>query len=210
VTGVERETVTGLVFDGSVFADVNWERVENAEFQGCTFVGSNLNEAVVKASRFVECRFERCDLSLWKPTDSVVGGCHFEDCRMLGIDWTIASWPRVALYEANTFLRCDLSHSTFADLDLGPTRFSECRLRESSFRFARMAGADLKESDCLGTDFHGADLSGAALVGVAGLTVDPLSSKLQGATVDADGAIAILESLGINLEAVQPDPPSEP
>ena len=202
---MERETVTGVVVDQSVFADVNWERVEDAEFHGCTFVGSDFSDAIVTESRFVECRFERCDLSLWKPANSVVGGCHFEDCRLLGVDWTLASWPRVALYEANTFLRCDLSMGTFADLDLGPTRFSECRLRELSFRFARMAGADLRGSDCLGTDFHGADLSGAALVGVAGLTVDPISSKLDGATVDAEGAIAILQSLGINLETVEPD-----
>jgi uncharacterized protein YjbI with pentapeptide repeats len=68
-----------------------------------------------------------------------------------------------------------------------------------------MVGADLKGSDCLGADFHGADLSGASLVGVAGLAVDPMSSKLEGATVDAEGAIAILECLGINLESVEPD-----
>lgn len=209
MTAVERETVTGVVVDGSVFDKVDWERVEQSEFLGCTFIGSNFSEAIVSDTRFVECRFDRCDFSLWKPPDSLVGGCHFEDCRMLGIDWTIGSWPRVRLYEANTFLRCDLSLGTFADLDLGPTRFSECRLRESSFRFARMVGADLKGSDCLGADFRGADLSGASLVGVAGLTIDPLSSKLQDASVDADGAIAILESLGINLETVEPDSPAD-
>ena len=205
MTVVERETVTGVVADQSVFADVNWERVADAEFHGCTFVGADFSEAKVTDTRFVECRFERCDLSLWKPTRSVIGESHFEDCRLLGVDWTLASWPRVALYEANTFLRCDLSMGTFADLDLGATRFSECRMRESSFRFTRMAGADLKGSDCLGADFHGADLSGASLVGVAGLGVNPMSSKLDGATVDAEGAIAILEALGINLETVEPD-----
>lgn len=194
-----------MAFEGVVFTDVNWDRVEESEFQGCTFVGSNFSEAIIKASRFVECRFERCDLSLLRATDSVVGECHFEDCRMLGIDWTLASWPQVALYDPNTFLRCDLSMGTFADLDLGSIRFSDCRLREASFRFARMAGADLRGSDCSGADFHGADLSGAGLVGAGGLEIDPLTSNLHGATVDADGAIAILQSLGINLETVEAD-----
>jgi uncharacterized protein YjbI with pentapeptide repeats len=195
-----------MVVDGEVFTDVNWERVNHSEFHTCTFVGSNLSEAIVSDTRFVECRFERCDFSLWKPTDSLIGGCHFEDSRLLGIDWTLADWPRVALYEANVFLRCDLSMGTFVDLELGSIQFSECRLRESSFRFARMAGADLRGSDCLGADFHGADLSGAGLVGAVGLLVDPLSSKLRGATVDAATGMAILDSLGINLETVEPDP----
>lgn len=206
--GVDRETMTGVSVEGSVFSDVNWERVADSEFVECTFVGSDLSEAIVSKSRFVDCRFEGCDLSLWRPTDALVGGCHFEDCRMLGIDWTVASWPRAPLHEANTFLRCDLSLSTFADLDLGATRFIECRLHESSFRSARLAGADFTLSECPGVDFHGADLSEASLVGVAGLTIDPLSSKLEGATVDAGGAMAILDSLGINLAGG--DPPSGP
>ena len=205
MTVVEREAVSGMVVEEETFTDVNWERVNDSEFDACTFVGSDFSEAIVSDTRFVDCRFERCDLSLWKPAGSLIGGCHFEDSRLLGIDWTLADWPRVALNEANAFLRCDLSMGTFADLDLGPTRFIECRMRESSFRFARMAGADLKGSDCLGADFHGADLSGASLVGVAGLAVDPIASKLDSAIVDAEGAIAILESLGINLEAVEPD-----
>jgi len=210
VTTVERETVSGMVAEGAIFTDVSWERVEESEFHGCTFVGSNLSEAIVSDTRFVECRFERCDFSLWKPSGSLIGSCRFEDSRLLGIDWTLADWPRVALYEANVFLRCDLSMGTFADLELGSIHFIECRLRESSFRFARMAGADLRGSDCLGTDFQGADLSGAGLVGAIGLLVDPLSSKLQGATVDAAAGIAILGSLGINLESVETDPAQNP
>ena len=210
MTKVEREAVDGVVVEGSLFTGVNWSSVTDSEFQGCTFVGSDLSEATIEGSRFLECRFERCDLSLWKPTDSVVGGCHFEDCRLLGIDWTIGAWPRVPLHEANTFIRCDLSMGTFADLELGPTRFRDCRLRESSFRFARLAGADFGGSDCLGADFHGADLTGAHLVGVPGLMLDPLSSKLGGAIVDATAGMAILESLGINLASTGPDAPQEP
>jgi uncharacterized protein YjbI with pentapeptide repeats len=197
------EAVEGAAAEGTVFTDVNWGSVIESEFQGCTFVGADLSEAVIADSRFVDCHFQRSDLSLWKPTDSVIGGCVFEDCRMLGIDWTLASWPRVPLHEANAFARCNLSMGTFADLDLGPVRFGECRLRETSFRHARMAGADFGGSDCRGADFHGADLTGALLVGVLDLSVDPRSTKLEGARVDAVTGVGILELLGITLDSAE-------
>jgi uncharacterized protein YjbI with pentapeptide repeats len=196
----EREAVAGVVAEGATFNRVTWQSVTDSDFQDCTFVDSDLSDAALSASRFVDCRFERCDLSLWKPVDSVFGGCRFEDSRMLGIDWTLASWPRIALHDPNVFVRCDLSMGTFMDLDLGAIEFRECRLRETSYRFARLAGARFDGSDCVGCDFHGSDLSRARLVGVLGLAVDPASTKLAGATVDAAAGVAILESFGLTLE----------
>lgn len=202
--------MAGTVADGSVFADVNWGSLVDAEFLDCTFIGSDLSESQVANSRFVDCRFERCDLSLWRPIDAVIGGCTFEDCRLLGIDWTLAAWPRVPLHEANVFLRSDLSMGTFADLDLGAATFAECRLRETSYRHARLPGADFRGSDCRGADFHGADLTGAGLGGAIDLIVDPLTTKLEGATVDAETGVSILASLGlILLSGDDADPPEE-
>jgi uncharacterized protein YjbI with pentapeptide repeats len=182
-----------------VFTDVDWEEVIDAEFHSCTFVGADLHEALARNTRFVDCRFEGSDLSLWRPTDSSLGGSQFKDCRMLGIDWTLATWPPVSLHDPNQFLRCDLSMGTFANLDLGPVVFEECRLREVSFREARMLGARLDGSDCLGADFQSADLREAGLMNVDGLLVDPRTTELAGATVDAATGVAILEMLGIKL-----------
>ena len=90
---------------------------------------------------------------------------------------------------------------TFANVSLGPVKFDECRLREVSFRRAQLAGASLENSDCFGADLYGADLTGAHLVGVTDLTVDPRTTQLEGSTVDAITGMAILSSLGIDLEA---------
>lgn len=196
---MSRESVREISNEGTVFTDADWEEVVDAEFHSCTFVGADLHEALVRNTQFIDCRFERCDLSLWRPTDSTLGGSQFEDCRMLGIDWTLAVWPSVPLHDANRYVRCDLSMGTFANLDLGPATFDECRLREVSYRETRLVGAQFGRSDCLGADFHGADLSGAGLVGVEGLVVDPRTTKLVGATVDAATGVTILEMLGINL-----------
>jgi len=197
----------GTVKEGDVFTEASWGSAVDAEFQGCTFIGVDLSEARVDSTRFVECHFERCDLSLWKPLESVVGGCRFDDCRMLGIDWTMAKWPRVPLHAPNAFARCDLSMGTFADLDLGSVRFEECRLRDVSYRGARLSGAFFGGSDCRGADFSGADLTAASLAGATGLSVDPRTTKLEGATVDAGTGVAILEALGIILEEAAGDVP---
>ena len=196
---MSKESGTGLVAEGEVFAEPNWEELIEADFQGCTFVSADLHETLIRSSRFVECRFERCDLSLWHPVDSTFGGSRFEDCRMLGIDWTLAVWPRVPLYDPNTFVRCDMSMGTFANLDLVEVTFEECRLREVSYRETRLSRGRFDNSDCLGADFFGADLTGAGLVGVDGLAVDPRVTRLEGATVDGATGAAILNLLGINL-----------
>ena len=196
---MSRESVTGVVIEGEVFNEANWEEVVDAEFRGCTFAGADLHGVLVRSSRFIECHFERCDLSLWRPVDSLFGASRFEDCRMLGIDWTLAVWPRVPLHGPNVFVRCEMSMGTFANLDLGPVTFEECRLRDVSYRETRMDGGRLDRSDCLGADFHGADLTGAGLVGVDGLAVDPRVTKLEGASVDGVAGAAILDMLGINL-----------
>jgi uncharacterized protein YjbI with pentapeptide repeats len=190
-----------------LFTDVNWAEVLEAEFRSCTFIGCDFSGAQIRKSRFVDCHFQRCDLSLFKPTDSVFGGSRFEDCRMLGVDWTMAVWARVPLHEPTVFVRCDLSLGTFTDLDLALVTFEECRLREVSYRNARLVGARFQGSDCEAADFLGADLTDACLTGVRGLWVDPRTTKLEGATVDATSAVVILESLGINLDWNEDDVP---
>lgn len=194
-----RGAVDGLMAEGETFTDEKWGSIVGAEFQDCTFVGCDFSGARWRSVRFIGCTFHRCDVSLVKPTDCTIGDSRFEDCRMLGVDWTLAVWPRVPLHEPNTFVRCDLSMSTFTDLVLGATRFEECRLREVSYRNAKLGEAVFDGSDCSGTDFLGADLSGAGLRRVADLHLDPLSTRLKGAIVDAATGVSILESLGINL-----------
>lgn len=204
---MDRGTMNGLVAEDQTFTEEAWGAVTDAEFQECTFVGCDFSEARFQAVRFIDCTFERCDLSMLKPIDCTVGGSQYVDCRMLGIDWTLAVWPRVPLHEPNAFVRCDLSMSTFADLMLGAVRFEECRLREVTYRDANLAGAVFDRSDCAGADFLGADLSGASFRGVVGLWLDPRSVRLEGATVDPATGASILESLGVNLSIDETEPP---
>jgi uncharacterized protein YjbI with pentapeptide repeats len=202
---VEPAEVKGIYAEDEVFTEENWKSVIDGEFQVCTFVACDFSEAEFRAVRFVGCTFERCDLGLLKPTDCTFGESRFEDCRMLGIDWTLAAWPSVPLYESNAFVRSDLSMGTFTDLVLGPVRFEDCRLREVSYRNAALGESVFDGSFCEGADFLGADLTGASLRRVVGLHLDPRSTRLEGATVDAATGVSILESLGINLADDEPE-----
>ena len=194
-----RDAVANLVAEDQTFTEETWAAITESEFSECRFEGCDISEAVFRAARFIDCTFVRCDMSLMKVTDCTFGGSRFEDCRMLGIDWTRGTWPRIPLHEPNTFVRCDLSMNTFTDLVLGAVRFEECRLREAGFRHAFLADSVFDGSDCAGADFLEADLSGASLQRTVSLIVDPRTTRLEGATVDAATGAAILESRGINL-----------
>jgi uncharacterized protein YjbI with pentapeptide repeats len=200
------EAIEGLIAEGESFRDVDWASISESEFRDCTFVACDFSETLIRNVRLVGATFRECDVSLFKPTDCSIGGSQFEDCRMLGVDWTLANWPRVPLHNPNAFIRCDLSLGTFTDLMLGAVRFEQCRLREAFFRNATLTGAVFDRSDCSGADFLGADLSGASLRNVAGLWLDPRSTRLEGATVDPATGASILESLGINLSIDEGEP----
>jgi uncharacterized protein YjbI with pentapeptide repeats len=203
---VPREVIDGLITEGETFKDADWGSVSESDFRDCTFVACDFSEAQFRSVRFVGATFRQCDLSLLKPTDCSIGESQFEDCRVLGVDWTVAKWPRVPLHDPNTFSRCDLSLGTFTDLMLGAVRFEECRLREATFRNTTLTGAVFDRSDCSGADFLGADLSGASLRNVDGLWLDPRTTRLEGATVDPAAGALILESLGINLSTDEGEP----
>ena len=184
------------------FPEGSWDAasIEDAEFRDCRFTAVSFSGLEVRNCRFIECSFLRCDLSVMQPLDSVFAGCSFEDCRITGVAWGTARWPKDPLYGPNRFERSDLGLSDFSDLRLPGIVVRECRVREAVFRNTRLTGADFSGSDCTGADFGGADLREARLVDAGGAHLDPRFNRLEGAVVDAAGARRMLDALRIEIE----------
>lgn len=184
-------------YDDREFADAAIQSIDECEFDGCTFRNVVFNAATIRSSRFVDCTWVGCDLSLMDPLDSVFSECSFEECRISGVNWTMSVRRDAAIAEPNTFARCDLGMSNFAELDLTGWRFVDCRVAESGFREATLTDAHFERTDLNGADFANADLSGATLIECPGLYLDPTLTKLTGTTVSATTAVQIAEALGL-------------
>lgn len=169
---------------------------EPAEFYGCTFVGCAWPERVTRRWMLDGCRFERCDLSLWRPVGCTLTEVQFQDCKLLGVEWTAGGGLR---FEAR-FTDCDLSLGRFAELDLTSARFAACRLREADLRGVKWRGAVLTGCDLDGATLEGADLREADLREAILPPLDPAQTRLRGARVDVHTALALVRGLGLRTD----------
>ena len=189
-------------FEGETFRGVAWADGDLARrsFDGCTFLRCNLARANLRGTRFTDCTFKECDLSVATVNDCSFQEARFEDCKLVGVNWIDAHWPRRGGLNSLTFLRCILSHSTFAGLSLKRMTLKDCTAIDVVF-----SDADLTETDCTGTDFSESrffhtNLTKADFRGATGYSIAPDQNTLRKTRFSLPEAISLLHSLDIVLE----------
>lgn len=195
------EIQNGTAYSEQPFSDVRLggERLTESEFYDCTFTDCSFVEATLKRCRFVHCTFRDCNLSLVRLADCVIADTTFEACRLVGIDWTQASWSAMRLGEPLRFVDCDLNHSTFIGLALQGLVLKDCRAVDVDFREADLTGAnfigtDFNESLFLHTDLTRADLSAAR-----NYRISPTQNTVTKAKFSLPEALSLLYSMDIEL-----------
>lgn len=122
-------------------------------------------------ARFVDCRFERCDLSGVAFTRLSMRRVELADCRLTGVDLGAA-----ALHDVR-FTSCKVDDAnlrgvrgervTFADCVLGGTEFAQATLEDAVFESCKLAGVDFRRAVLTGATFPESDLTD--VLGVDGL-----------------------------------------
>jgi fluoroquinolone resistance protein len=171
-----------------------------SEFYDCQFIRCSLLEAVLRKCRFINCTFQNCDLSLGQFPETVWSGALFEDTKLLGINWTLASWPAAGLGEPLQFVRCALNHATFLGLELREASFLDCTLLNVDFREADLSQAQFAGSDLLGSLFAQTNLTQADFSRARNYQIDPALNILKQAHFSLPEAMALLYSLDIVLD----------
>ena len=130
-------------------------------------------------ARFVDCRFERCDLSAVVFTRLSMRRVELADCRLTGVDLGAADLHDVR------FTSCKLDDAnlrgvkgervTFADCVLGGTEFAQATLEGAVFESCKLAGVDLRRAVLAGARFPESDLTD--LLGVDGLKGAKLTTQ---------------------------------
>jgi uncharacterized protein YjbI with pentapeptide repeats len=160
-------------------------------FHGCYFSGLQLS-----SYRFLQCRFEHCDLS-----NVVVGGtafqeASFEDCKLIGIDFSHVSTFLLAL----EFVRCQLDLSDFSGLNLPNTAFGGSRLREVDFSNTALKASDLSGCDLERTTFEQTDLREADLREALHLDIDPGRNRIQKARLTMADLTGLLRKYQLRID----------
>ncbi len=179
--------------------DLSSSTIEKVEFDSCCFKGCHFPRTLFKGCRFFECTFKNCDLSIIEVSDSHFSDIIFEDCKIVGVDWTKASWESLTI-RALKFIRCSLVGSSFFGMDLQKWCFKESIVNDVDFRYANLTEADMRESDFCDTFFKETNLSRANFVDAKRFCIDVRQNQLEGAKFSRYEALRLLDGLGIELE----------
>ena len=175
------------------------EEVISKEFEDCTFTHCDFSDANFKDCKFIDCDFIDCNLSLVRVANSRFNNVAFRGCKAIGIDWSNAHWPQVALSAPMSFKKCIISESSFMDLTLKEVVIEACKAHDVDFRGADLSEANFTYSELNNSLFNKTNLSHANFSEATDYTIDIYLNELKGAIFTRYEAVNLLQSIGIQL-----------
>ena len=173
--------------------------ISGKEFEQCNFTDCNFTEASFVKCRFVDCTFTLCNLSVMKVAQCQFSAVVFDECKLVGIDWTRATWPRLALATALQFTKCILNDSSFFGLSLDEIMMEECKAHEVDFRGGSFCRANFAHTDFTNCLFNKTNLSGANFAEAVNYDIDIFNNKIDKAIFSRHEALRLLSGLDIEL-----------
>ncbi len=170
-----------------------------AEFEECTFVDCNFSEATFEKCKFINCSFTRCQLSLINLPYTRLFNVNFLECKLVGVDWTRATWSQYHKDFEISFRQCILNDSSFFGLTLQGLVLDECKVHDVDFREGDFSKAIMTYCDFTHSLFMRTNLQAANFTESSQFSINVLENQLQGAKLSKFEAVYLLESLGIEL-----------
>jgi len=175
------------------------QEIGDVEFEECVFRDCNFSEACFRNCRFIDCSFIRCNLSVIKVPQSRFNGVVFDECKLIGIDWTRAAWPRLVFSVALKFSKCILNDSSFLGLSLDEICIEECKAHDVDFRDGSFRRGVFAYTDFSNSLFGKTNLSGADFSEAVNYDIDIFNNNLSKAKFSRHEAVRLLHCLDIEL-----------
>jgi uncharacterized protein YjbI with pentapeptide repeats len=179
--------------------DMAAQKYSSLTFEECTFSNCDFSAAAFTECSFVECRFLKCNLSVVDIKLSKFNDVVFEDCKAIGIDWTQAKWPNIALLAPIRFIKCIINDATFFGLRLNEIEIEGCKAHDVDFREGEFCEAILSFTDFTNSLFNQTNLTGADFTGATNYRIDINHNIVRKAKFSRYEAVSLLDSLDIEL-----------
>lgn len=193
------------ILDHTEYDDQHFDRLqlptgqlERVVFTGCTFTDCAFSEVRFKGCRFYECTFKRCNLGVAGVDNCTFVSTRFEQCKLIGINWTTAQWGSRAPRKID-FYNSDISYCVFNHLELPGLHIKGCTVHDADFAEVDLTGADCRETDFAETRFLQTNLTKADFTGARNYNISPLDNTLKGAKFALPEAASLLRHLEIVL-----------
>lgn len=184
------------IFDNIQLADSELDEIEfdNCAFKNCDFSGTKFRHC-----KFIDCHFFQCNLSNISIGYSRFNEVFFEHCKMLGIDWTRAHWPNLALASPLKFSHCILNDSSFLGLKLSELQLESCKLQDVDFREGDFSESNFINSDFSYSLFNRTNLTAADFSDASHYNIDIFQNTIKQAKFSRDQALNLLSGLDIEI-----------
>jgi fluoroquinolone resistance protein len=173
--------------------------ISGVEFEGCEFHECNFTETTFRKCRFIECTFSHCNLSVIKVPQSKFSDVVFKECKLVGVDWTKAAWPKLAFSVSLKMHNCIINDSSFFGLKLDEIVIKQCKAHDVDFRDGSFVGADFSYTDFTDCLFAKTILSGADFYEAINFDIDIFNNNIKKARFSRYEAARLLNSLDIEL-----------
>jgi uncharacterized protein YjbI with pentapeptide repeats len=171
------------------------------EFVQCRFNRVDLSGGSLLKTSFTDCLIEHSNLANLRTDGSTLIRVRIDGARLTGLQWIDGAFRDVTVQDS----RLDLS--VFRSSDFRATLFSDCNLTRADFAMADLSGAHFVRCDLTAAQFSNAKMAGTrftdcTLDGIGGVTAFEGASVLTGDLVGLSRALAA--ALGISLELSDP------
>ncbi|MFV0576794.1 MAG: pentapeptide repeat-containing protein [Vibrio sp.] len=172
---------------------------ENIEFEECDFCDCDLSNSAFKNCKFINCQFKRCNLSLVSFSNTHLFGVRFLDSKLVGIDWTKATWAVYHLDFELNFQRCIMNDVSFFGLTMNELVLDECKLHDADFREGNFSDSKMTFCDFTNSLFMRTNLQNVDFTESINYSINVLENQVKGAKFSRYEALNLLGSLGIEL-----------
>jgi len=147
----------------------------------------------------VDCHFINCNISVIKITQSKFSDVVFDECKVIGVDWTKAYWPSMTFCSPIKFHKCILNDSSFMGLNLQEIVIEECKAHDVDFREGNFSEANFTYTDFAYSVFNKTNLTGADFSEATNYNINIYRNEIKKAKFTRYEAVSLLESLDIEL-----------
>ncbi|BBM85926.1 pentapeptide repeat-containing protein [Candidatus Uabimicrobium amorphum] len=180
--------------------EVSEQEIRSIEFEDCNFVQCDFSEKIFWECKFSHCHFTQCNLSLMKVAQSTYCDVVFEDSKVMGVNWSEISLPKIPLACPIKFLRCNISNSSFLGMNLPKTSIKDCVAKDVDFREANLCESNLTHTDFSESHFMQTNLSKCDFSHAKNYRIDIAMNKIEKAKFSLPEALSLLYLLDIEID----------
>lgn len=190
---MERSFVPDATFEKQDFASTP---LKTADYECCNFINCNFEKADISGINFAECVFTGCNLSLANITKVSFKDVTFKNCKMLGLRFDSCN----DILFTVSFDTCTLNFSSFYKLKLKSTQFINSNLQEVDFSGANLSMAKFDSCDLQGAIFENTNLEKTDFRTANNFSIDPEVNQVKKAKFSLQGLTGLLNKYDLDID----------